>query len=292
LKSPDTVGAAARGRVRMRSKAMDRRLPKAVADLRRLLRRRSAISLFTYSSIAVVFSVLIVNAIRGPAKAPLVRHRPPPLPGRSSADTDPVSYVPPPPKLTIRRPAGRPVRVLFIGDSVTGGDYASTEAHSFRRVVESRLERTSPVDEERPLRNPGCTPTYTRCFLSIPTDADVAIVELGTNDVGTTPVDRFAQDYARLVREIRQANPKLPLVCLSPWDPSHAVNIEDYEGVVRSDCTRPSVYVDITGIYDEPDSHAPKGTPSWNGAADGYHPGNLGHRRIAEAILRVLDVRG
>lgn len=44
-------------------------------------------------------------------------------------------------------PEGRALRVFFSGDSLTAGEFSTTEDTSFRRLVTSRLGQRSPVEE-------------------------------------------------------------------------------------------------------------------------------------------------
>lgn len=181
-------------------------------------------------------------------------------------------------------------RVMFIGDSLLGGLYASQESATWSAHVISTLESELGIETVQAPRKdlPPGTPTSTSSFdLSrIPGDLGLAVVELGTNDAGdSVPLDIFAKQYSLILDRIRSTSPNSYLLCLSPWQPS-----ADYTTIIVSACTeRPRTsYVDISKFFDAPGMRGPAGQTTPFGISDDFHPNDAGHRAIADTVNQAL----
>lgn len=254
-------------------------------------RRKQLLLAGAYACIAAVFAYLIYGIATKPSESTPTRAAVPTVtvkkhPRRKHAPTTPIFSLP---RLRISWPAGRPLRVLFIGDSLTAGWGATTEEHSFRRLVETALARHGQVEELRPTRKPGTGLTFANSFADIPTDADVAVIELGTTDADKRPSSDFARDYAADIARIRSANRSVRLICLSVWRPTKDPTGQVANNTIGDLCSdRYSVYVDITALFDLSSLRGPQGRETWQGVGDDFHPNDAGHRAIADAILSQL----
>lgn len=182
-------------------------------------------------------------------------------------------------------------RVMFIGDSLLGGFYASDESDAWSAHVLAELTPEVGDVEVLPAPRkdlPRGTPTSTSSFdiSGVPTDLGLAVVELGTNDAGmNVPIAVFAKQYAAILDQIRTTSPDSYILCLSPWPPSSA-----YTTIIVSACTERArtTYVDISKFFDEPGMRGPAGVATPNGLSDDFHPNDAGHRAIANAVIQAL----
>jgi lysophospholipase L1-like esterase len=187
--------------------------------------------------------------------------------------------------LSLTLTQGKPLRVLFAGDSLTGGYFASDQAHSFPALVKQRLGN---VKETYPgLSNQKLT-TVGR-ITEVPADLDLAVLELGTNDVGIpTALDVFRQQYGDLVARIRRRSPNVVLLCAGTW----TGNGHSYDAVIRSVCASAGGrYVELHDIYARPGTRGPAGVLTKFGLSDTFHPNDEGHRFIANALLAGISLR-
>jgi acyl-CoA thioesterase-1 len=183
-------------------------------------------------------------------------------------------------------------RVMFIGDSLLFGLFASEKADTWSSLVESRLQTETSGAEllPAPRKNlPPGTRTSTSSFdLSrIPGDLGLAVVELGTNDVSeNVDLDVFATQYSAILDRIRETSPDSYLVCLSTWRP-----VPSYNTIISAACTSRvrASYVDIGRFYNEPSTRGPAGQSTPFGVSDDFHPNDTGHRAIADSIIEALS---
>lgn len=171
-------------------------------------------------------------------------------------------------------PTGRPLRVLFVGDSITYGRLATSPAQDFVSLVTTGLDQHGPVSRKVEAVS-GVTVGYfkNRVF---PAAQDLEIVELGTN-IRAEPVPGFAADYKKLMVSVRRRSPHALVICLSPWRPDRTVAmIAPYTDAVRSQCD--GTFVNINGLAHHPALIG----------ADHFHPNNAGHAAIAKVVLAAI----
>jgi acyl-CoA thioesterase-1 len=182
-------------------------------------------------------------------------------------------------------------RVMFIGDSLLGGLYASQESKTWSVLVVSSLESETGIIDVVPAPRkdlPRGTPTTTSSFdlSQMPRDLGLAVVELGTNDAGQdVDLDLFVKQYSLILDQIRSTSPNSYLVCLSTWRPSAA-----YDAAIEAACTtRPRAsYADIGVLFDASGTRGPSGRDTPFGISDDFHPNDAGHRAIADTVLKSL----
>lgn len=190
----------------------------------------------------------------------------------------------------VKKPVDRPLRFMVPGDSLAGGYYSSTEANGFRALVGARLAQIVPTQELK-ASQAGANLATVGGLVGIPKNLDLAIVELGTNDTaGKTELGAFTTQYATLLRTIKEGSPDVALICVGPWGAPGA-GTDPYDMAVETACkAQGGQFVKISTVFALGENRAKKGTPSWLGPADDFHPNDAGHKRIADLILERIKI--
>jgi lysophospholipase L1-like esterase len=186
------------------------------------------------------------------------------------------------PDASVRWPTQGPLRVLFVGDSITVGDFTNDPRNQFASQVAGYLQARGPVVATKDAEG-GVRVGYWSAR-QMPSRQQLAIVELGTNDLFASPAPStdvlasFDSQYRALVAHITAASAGVRLVCLSVWHPvGHTADTLPYDVRIRRDCR--GAYVNISDL----------GTTA-NLAADGFHPNDAAHRDIALRIEAALHL--
>ncbi len=187
-------------------------------------------------------------------------------------------------------PKDRPLRLLMTGDSLTGGFFASTKDRGFSKLVQAGLENHGPVEASGGSRAGGTLSTVDS-ITAVPAGLDLAIVELGTNDVGTkTPPETFAAQYSGLLTKVRAGSPGVAIMCISVWQAAGTI-ADTYNRLIREKCDAAGgQYVDINSAYSSGANRGPVGVETWTGVSDEFHPNDRGHQAIADLILERVRV--
>ena len=178
----------------------------------------------------------------------------------------------------------------FVGDSITHGLYATTQAQRFSDLVSQQLG----VNEI----NNSLAGKVADILSALPAfpRADVTVIELGTNDYsgfnpnGTfipTPLQAFRGEYATLLKRAVRVSPFV--MCLGVWQPRNSPNsigvlAEAYDQVIWSLCPH---YGDLQALFANGAYHGPAGRSTWLGPADDFHPNDAGHAAIATEVESV-----
>ena len=182
----------------------------------------------------------------------------------------------------------QPLNVLFLGDSVTYGLYASAPEKGFQSVFTKTLEEGGPVVSTVVAEAGRTTAEIAAQIPEIPAGMDLVVVELGTNDSFKNTLEQFESDYSGLLTRVRAASPDAGLICLGTLN---RANLSPQINAFLSDeC--PSfggVYIPMSDVGSTAKLLTPIGDDSWVGPAkDGAHPNDDGHaviaRRLAAAI--------
>ncbi|MBC7633542.1 SGNH/GDSL hydrolase family protein [Aeromicrobium sp.] len=183
------------------------------------------------------------------------------------------------------RPNNAPMRVLFVGDSLTGAYFASVEENGFQSEVIRALTDSGGHVEAIGASRAGASLTTVASITDVPSGLHLAVVELGTNDVGArTSLINFRVQYAKLLERIRLTSPAAALVCLGVWQTSGS-----YDVIIEDECIRArGAYRGLRDLYTKTSLHAAAGSPTFQGPADGFHPNDAGHRAIADRVLKAL----
>lgn len=175
--------------------------------------------------------------------------------------------------------------IYYIGDSITDGWNASSQDMGYRPDLTRLLGADGHVTETSVYRA-GATLDDVRAMATLPTKVDVAVIELGTNDVGaTTDPVAFGASYAQLAGSLAQTSGRL--VCVGVLrDGKYAVALDEQ---IERVCDRDGgAFVSITDLWHAPGMFDPQGTPDYPGTADGGHPNDAGHAEIARRIMAAL----
>jgi acyl-CoA thioesterase I len=209
-------------------------------------------------------------------------HQPPNLAVRVDAPEQMPTAVPPLP--TVVR---QPPRVEFLGDSLTWGLAATTEAQSYASLV---TEGVGGVRVGTGLEF-GITAEVGAQMLRqapAPSGIDIFVIEWGTDD--REPPDAFQADYHFIVQTLLAANPGARVVCLRPWqDPTNGFQPEYWQAIQAECGAWPAMTADLAGLYMDFALHGPGGGDTYHGPRDWFHPNDAGHAAIAQLILRVLS---
>ncbi|MBC7442592.1 MAG: SGNH/GDSL hydrolase family protein [Ramlibacter sp.] len=193
----------------------------------------------------------------------------------------------------VTRPDDRPLRVLFVGDSISYGLDAKLQDRGFRPVMVDALSTDGPVREFHKNRA-GATTATVSGLVNVPENLDLALVELGTNDVvARTGPTEFEQSYESLLRRVHTESPDVPLVCVGTWGSAGGADGSDaYNAVIEDACARQGgAFVSLYGLYPEAANRGPAGRAVFGGTSDRFHPNDRGYRVIAELILGRISVR-
>jgi acyl-CoA thioesterase I len=179
---------------------------------------------------------------------------------------------------------GSGYRVAFMGDSLTHGLYASSPTRGWRPLVEKGLrQRHGPVDAVTDAKS-GITVSGLATLHPVPSGVDLAIVELGTNDVRHTPASVFTRQYLAFVQRVRAGSPHASILCLGSWQP--AVKSAAWDRAIAAACARVSgTYLALSGLYAHTDYRGPAGRTAVGGIADDFHPNDRGYAAIAALVL-------
>jgi acyl-CoA thioesterase I len=190
----------------------------------------------------------------------------------------------------VERPADRPLRVLFIGDSLMWGSFASDESLTYRALIVAALREGGPV-EPVVVGGPGESAAEATEHLGAVTGPiDLVFVEIGANDsVAITP-EEFAADYEALLDRVRSLAPEAGLVCDGVWNGRELASGLDRE--LRPVCAAHGGFVvPLSLLYADETLRGPEGSAvPGGGVRDQFHPNDAGHAAIAEAMLAVLEL--
>jgi lysophospholipase L1-like esterase len=199
----------------------------------------------------------------------------------SANQVDVRDYSTSPTSVAFRKATGRPTSVLFTGDSLTGGYFASRVSQSFPALISNVI---GPVTQQTAQRANQTLSTVSG-ITNVPTGLDLAVVELGTNDWNETPLNTFRNQYDALVERIRAASPDAAIVCLGVWRD----NTNGYDAEIQDSCLAANgIFVPIARLYRPTQNRGPAGVRVERGTSDDFHPNDRGHAVIANAVLAAI----
>lgn len=189
-------------------------------------------------------------------------------------------------------PNDRPLNVFYAGDSLGASFFSSVQAKGYRPLVTTALKKFGPVREIRATK-PESAPLFQAGNAeSIPTSGiDLAIIELGTSDVGRTKTPIFRKQYDALLRKVKSGSPTANIICAGAWGYVGSIGTDPYDRIIKEVCeTWGGRYIDLTDAFMEKGSYGPEGEDTWAGPSDNFHPNDKGHRKIADLILERIKV--
>ena len=190
------------------------------------------------------------------------------------------------------------VDVLFVGDSLTAGYYATSEPQSFRALTGAWFASDGyPTSTNLAVPGGKIADAATETAQISDAGADVAVIELGTNDASgyptwqPTPADEFEADYRSVLEAVRSARPQARLVLLGVW--KEKADRDIYDGIIAALATEyDGCYVNLETLSDDPSLSGPAGRATYNGTSDTFHPNDAGHQAIAAAVEQAFSWQG
>ncbi len=178
---------------------------------------------------------------------------------------------------------GRPLAATVVGDSIGAGDYTSAPERRYSTLVQDALKARGPLAFDD-----VSAPATTTTDITVPSDQDLIVVELGTDDLAADDLKGFTASYAALLASIRKASPDAVLVCAGTWSELGVY----YDSVIQSACSfAGGQYVALQPLYLDAANRGPAGIAGPYGTSDDQAPNDAGHRAIAAALLDALDVQ-
>jgi acyl-CoA thioesterase-1 len=191
-------------------------------------------------------------------------------------------------KVQVERPTDRPLEVVFAGDSLTYGLFASSEAAGYRPQVVAGLETDGAVKWSRGGQTGNRIQTVSNS-IAFPASTDLVVLALGTNDVWKTPVEDIATQYDALMQKAKAGAPNAAIVCLGVW--SKEDGRRGHDPAIQQSCEAAGGrFLPLGDIYDAADTRGPAGVEAFGGVSDDFHPNDNGYRQIAQLVLGNLFV--
>lgn len=190
----------------------------------------------------------------------------------------------------VKFPASGPLKVLFIGDSLTAGYFSSTQDKGYSQLVVAELQKKGAVERLGGSKAGGNLSTVGN-LVSIPQGFNIAVVELGTNDIqGKTDAAVFPGQYEELLKKVQTASPDTALLCIGTWG-SAGADTDAYDNAIKASCeSHGGKYIDVSSEFAIASNRGPAGVTGWAGVSDNFHPNDAGHARLAALVMDHLAV--
>jgi len=195
------------------------------------------------------------------------------LPPKAAAATTPTPTHKPPGK-----------SVVFIGDSLTVGLYASTIDTTFASLLAVRWKATL-LDR---VGVAGVQADGLRAAVqTMEPDATDTVVEVGTNDFVKLSPEEFSVSYRALITAVKHREPHAQIVCLGLWRSATersptGQGPDVYDALIQAAC--PGPFIPLLGLFMIPSNRGPANQETFRGLSDAFHPNDRGHDAIASAI--------
>lgn len=192
--------------------------------------------------------------------------------------------------INVSRPADRPLRAMFAGDTLTGGYFATVQAKGFSQIVGASLGQGGAVEEVRASNHGGRVDTLGG-FSKVPEGVDLAVLQIGTVETGGgMDTIAFSTAYAAGLRNLKEKSPNAGIACLSVWQ-STSSNSGAYDKIIQEQCEKAGgKFISVGSVFSNPGYRGPEGLPTWAGASDTFHPNDAGHKAIANLLLERIKV--
>lgn len=178
-------------------------------------------------------------------------------------------------------------RLLVVGDGLSVGYDATDVQHGYVSLLARSLHARLTMRAAGGLLTPAL---YDALQDDPPAQADIIVVELGTND-GGKDYWSFLQAYPAVLAMLRRISPNAILICSGPWQPH--VRTQDGDNVyIQNFCNaQGGMFVDLQHLYTNPAYHWTT-TDHWLGwlstYTDQFLPNNAGMAAICSAFLAAI----
>jgi lysophospholipase L1-like esterase len=174
--------------------------------------------------------------------------------------------------------------VVFIGDSLTVGLYASTIDDTYASLLAVRWKAT--LLDRVGIAGVHADGLLTAVQTMVPNATD-AVIEVGTNDFTNTTPNDFNLSYRALLAAVRQREPHAQFVCLGLWRSETERGLggqppDVYDTLIQAAC--PGPFVSLQALTMDPANRGPANQPTFHGPSDTFHPNDRGHEAIAATI--------
>jgi acyl-CoA thioesterase-1 len=200
----------------------------------------------------------------------------------------------------ITMPQGRPLRVFYAADSLGAGFFSTEKDGGYRYRINAELAQYGET-RETVATKPADAPLFKIGTINaVPRKGiDLAVIELGTNDINSTELPEFKATYDKVLTDIQAGSPQVKIVCAGTWGFSGSNGSDPYDSVIEQTCkAHQGVYIDMTDLFEETDENdkevrpnvGPANRATWAGPSDDFHPNDVGHGKIASAIIERLRI--
>lgn len=179
-------------------------------------------------------------------------------------------------------------RKRFIGDSITVGWHATSEAETWPNLLVNGLN----LPREANVSKVAVAGYMAKHVLTkeLPENQDLVVIAIGNNDASKATVDDFDRDYHAMISEIRDASPDAALICTTPFtrDPKARPYARVIETHARAQMAKVTNW---TTVGAQMKYRATIGDDFWGGEArDAGHPNSAGHEALAKSILNWIVI--
>lgn len=193
--------------------------------------------------------------------------------------------------IVLKKPKSGDLNILYVGDSLAGSLHASRVEAGFRPLMTRAMDKKASIDERHGHKSGG-TATEVAKLVEIGKDNDLAVIELGTNDVGKTSLEDFRKSYSKLISDIKKDSPKVQFLCAGTWQAPDAGS--KYDRAIQDECEKVGgVYEKLSDLHIKDALRGPAGkTDVFGGPSDNFHPNDEGYAAIADRLLNRIAIAG
>lgn len=182
-----------------------------------------------------------------------------------------------------------------IGDSLTGGYFATTEKDKFTSVLSRLIEKelTTTVEEVGVSSYGGVISGGVKAISVInEAKADLVSIEYGTNDCdpdNNVPINEFESNLNQIIDGITVDVDRDPVIVLvTTWN--QGGKCKPFDDAIKKVGTEKDIPVaDVEDIWKDNSTKGPAGQETFLGTSDNFHPNNNGMSKIAERIFASLQ---
>lgn len=176
--------------------------------------------------------------------------------------------------------------ILFLGDSLTHGLFASRKEKGFTALVEKAIGKKEAPNSLGVIKIKTANLSFDEIRRHMRADTDTLVIELGTNDFKSTPLNEFQVNYHAFLSILKKIQPKAQLVCLSTWDGFEAYQYDEI--IMKEARAFKGKFVYLGDLFERENNKSVKGVSTPWGKADDFHPSDQGHAEIARRVIATI----
>lgn len=189
------------------------------------------------------------------------------------------------------------VPVVFVGDSVTWGAYASTKENMFPRLLWADLQAIGVQGPNKTIWTMTPPDDLAAIRKAVNGERKIIIVEIGVHWGYELDETQFRETFPAAL-DCLAGSGAIVVVGTIPWlawEPGSEMyaKMELFSRIIREEAAKRAIAVaDLwTATADRPETISVPGEPCFwapGCAGDGFHPGDIGHATIADAYYKAL----